>query len=199
MLNDSLVAINIYNKKTNKLLNKSKFIPILFYWNGEGILEKSILTNKEFIENYINNIDISNNLINIYLSYFYFKYNENGEEEYVEYNSSLLDLINEYSEKTTKDLNNVYKGFIENSIIIKYFIKAYLVSFGEEYKIDKTQNQEKIIIDIYTKIKNKYKNKLRKDTIINWVRSELIKENDINNKNIEFIINIIENILQNQE
>ena len=71
MLNDSLVAINIYNKDTKELYN-NKETPILYYWNGEGDLLQSILNDKQFKDNYINKINNIDVYRNMKMSYFYF-------------------------------------------------------------------------------------------------------------------------------
>jgi len=187
MLNDSLVSINIYNEKTGEIKNKNEYIPILFYWDGNNSLENSIINNDEFIDNYINKID-NNELLYIRLAYFYFRINENNEEEYIQYNKSLIDII-----KENNSLNNIYKDFI-GKYIIKYFIKGYLISFEREYKVNNELSSIDNIKDIWNQIHNKYQEKLSKNTFINWIRKEMINEN-IENNNIEFIINFIENIL----
>ena len=84
MTNDSLVAINVYEKSTNKLLNKVIGVPLLFYWDGEGDLFKTILNNQDFKNNYLN-FDNYKDYLNCEIGYFYFKFNEdNGNEEYLD-------------------------------------------------------------------------------------------------------------------
>ena len=69
--------------------------------------------------------------------------------------------------------------------------------FKEEYDHVQVFNQD-IIIEIYKKIKDKYKSKIEKQTLLNWIRSELINNDKVNSKNINFIINKLNNILQNE-
>jgi len=65
----------------------------------------------------------------------------------------------------------------------------------EDYDDVKVFNEE-IIIDIYNKIKNKYKERLNKTTFVNWIRNELITKDNLNNKNTNYIINILNNIFE---
>jgi hypothetical protein len=54
------------------------------------------------------------------------------------------------------------------------------------------------IIDIYKKIQHKYPNKISKNTVINYVRSELYQTYKLNTNNINWIINNLTNILSNE-
>ena len=53
------------------------------------------------------------------------------------------------------------------------------------------------IINIYEKIQNKYPKRVNKETITNYIRSELTKDNQLSTQNIDFCINKL-NILINE-
>ena len=68
----------------------------------------------------------------------------------------------------------------------------------DDYKDVKVFNED-IILDIYSKIKDKYKEKLNKETFINWIRQELINKNKINNNNSNYIIDYLKTVLINKD
>ena len=189
MENDSLVAINIYNKDTKELYN-NKETPILYYWNGDGDLLQCILNDKQFKDNYIskiNNIDI---YCNMKMSYFYFCYDEDNNEQYVDNSVLLSDYIS---------LNSFDSYSIVLKIIINHLYDLYSKAFnGKSYEKLNVFNED-IIIDIYDEIKNKYKERLLKNTLINWVRSEISKKEKLNEENENYIIDTLTNILKNKE
>ena len=185
MNNDTLVSLNIFNNENNQLINK---IPILYYWNGDGDLLDSIINNKTFLEKYLNNI--SYNLYNsLYLGYFFFEFDKDNNEIYKDNIIKISDYI---------DLDKFNSKNIINEIIIKHLYNLYKISMKDDYKDVKVFNED-IILDIYSKIKDKYKEKLNKETFINWIRQELINKNKINNNNSNYIIDYLKNVLINKD
>lgn len=187
MYRDSLVSINIYDKESKKLYNKS-LVPLLFYWNGEGELLNNIINDKKFINEYLNNIIEYKDFINLEMSFFYFKINENNEEEY----SDKSILISDYIK-----LNEFSSNQIIYNLIIPYFYELYEKAIGNKYEKLNVFNKE-IILDIYRQIKDKYKEKLYKKTFVNYIRSKLNEQKNINSYNINFIIEQINQILENE-
>lgn len=185
--NDSLVAINVYDKITYMLYNKS-CVPILFYWNGQGDLLESILKDEKFKETYLNTIIDYNVFKNLIISYFYFKFGEDGKEIYDDRVESI------YKYVKLKDFNSEQ---IIYQLVIPHFYELYEKALKEKYEDTKVFNKE-IITDIYTKIKNKYKEKIEKTTILNWIRSELINNDKIDNDNINYIIEKLTKILEHE-
>lgn len=170
MKNDSLVAINLtYN---NKLLNPSN-VPILFYWDGNGNLINEIIKDESFLSLIIKkcfNLEMYTNSI---LSYFYFK-DEN--ETYTEHEINIQDIIN-----VNSDLSYQY--------ITSICLKLYKLSMKKEFNnINKLENIE-LIKDIYSQIKTKYQNKFNVNSFINYVRSELQEQYNLNSNNSDIIIN----------
>ena len=84
MERESLVSINILNSE-NKLLNKTG-VPMLYYWNGNtDVLDD--LSNDEELINYSKGLfNEPTDYLKVNISYFYFKYDENHEEEYSDIN-----------------------------------------------------------------------------------------------------------------
>ena len=68
----------------------------------------------------------------------------------------------------------------------------------EEYNGEVT-NVNDTIIDIYNTLKNKFKTRISKTTIINWVRSVLLDTNHFNSNNCDYIIKELKIILKDIE
>jgi len=170
MQNDSLVAINI--TCDNKLLNPTK-MPILFYWDGNGNLFDELLKEESFI-NLINdkclNIAMFTKTI---LSCFYFK-DEN--EQYTEFESDIQNII-----EINSDLSYDY--------IISICMKLYKLSMKKEFENFNKLNRSDLIKDIFIQIKSKYKNKFNVESFLNYVRSELQEQYNLNQHNSDIIIN----------
>jgi len=179
---DSLVSINIYRDDEEKIINK---IPLLYYWNGEGDLINYILLDKQFKEKYLDKISLDN-ANHLQLGYFYFKYDEDDNEQYIE---NIINIYDYLDLSKFDSLNMIYE------LIKKHMFELYKLSMKENYDDVKVFNEE-IIIDIYNKIKDKYKERLNKITFINWIRNELISKDKLNNKNTNYIINILHNIFE---
>ncbi len=179
---DSLVSMNIFHEKQQHIINK---IPLLYYWNGEGDLLKNILNDKKFKNTYLDKINLDTYKY-LQLAYFYFKYDENDNEQYVENIIKFFDYIS-LSEFDSKNI--VYE------LIVKYMFELYKISMKLDYKDTKVYNEE-IIIDIYKQIKDKYKEKLNRITFLNWIRNELITKEQLNNNNTNYIIEQLNNIIE---
>jgi len=179
---DSLVSINIYRDDEEKIINK---IPLLYYWNGEGDLLINILSDKQFKEKYLDKISLDS-AKHLQLGYFYFKYDQDDNEQYIE---NIINIYDYLDLSKFDSLNVIYE------LIKKHMFRLYKLSMKEDYDDVKVFNEE-IIIDIYNKIKNKYKERVNKTTFINWIRNELITKDNLNNKNTNYIINILNNIIE---
>lgn len=188
MKNDSLISINIYNKETKELYNNDG-VPILYYWNGEGDLLQSILDDKQFRDKYVNKINSIDIYNNIKMSYFYFCYDEEGNEKYVDNSVLLSDYIS---------LNSFESYSIVLKTIIYHLYELYSKAFNKSYEKVNVFNED-IIENIYDEIKDKYKEKLLKNTLINWVRSEINKKEKLSEENENYTIDILTNILKNKE
>ena len=190
-MRDSLVAINIIND--DKLLNiNGNGIPLLFYWDGEDDVLDSIFRMDIFkakIYDVINNVD---NYTNSKIALFYFKYN-GDEEQYNELSVLIQDYIK--LKDFPEDKIDFYKEYIW-----QHFDYLYKSVYQEEY--DKDVNMlsiEDSILDIYDKIKEKHPKRVMKSTVLNYVRSELMKTNHLNMDNTDWIINKLDSLLNERE
>ena len=183
MTNDTLVSINVINEKTNTLLNLSQ-VPILYYWNGEGDLIKSIINDKSFKDQYIYPIRTYNDYNNRLICFFHFKFNdETGDEEYYDTGVS----IKEYFPLSELD-KNITLDLLQNKMI-----DLYKISINQDFVIT-SQDKEETIKQIYTKLKSLFGERVQQKTLVNYIRSILSKE-DLNSENSYYAINILENIL----
>lgn len=184
-MQETLVAINILDRYSNNLHNITENKePILYYWNGEGDLYQNLISDKAFINKYIEKINMDDYL-NLDICYFYFN-NTNNDEKYISNNVRLNDIV--LLENNEYDLKPILNELINDKIK-----KLYLLCFKEEYN----KNLEIIekIKDIYDIINEKYPNRLSIKSYINWIRSDFVKDEKLNNKNINYIINFITNSL----
>lgn len=188
-MKDSLVAINII--KDDKILN-SKGIPLLFYWNGKNDVLESMYKDNEFksyLYDLINSVEL---YTESKLAYFYFKY-DNDEEQYNDSIVPIQDFLK--LEDFPEDKISFYKEYIW--IHFSYLYKSV---FQEEY--DKDVNMlsiEDSILNIYDLIKEKHPKRVIKSTVLNYIRSELMKTNHLNMANTNWIIDRLERLLNEKE
>lgn len=187
-MKDSLVSINILEKNTNILLNKNS-IPLLYYWNGENDVLDELKNDEKFLEYCASLFTTPEKYLNISVGLFYFKYNENDEEEYSEVVKDIQDIL--YLDKF--DSYNIINHFL-----LYHFLELYKTAFKEDYS-NLVDNLNDIIIDIYNKLKDKFTKRISKNTVINWVRSVLLDKNHFNTINTNYIIKILEQKLENNE
>jgi len=170
MQKDSLVALNItYN---NTLLNPTN-VPILFYWDGVGNLFDCIIKDPKFTDIIKEKCFNFEMFSKSKITCFYFK---DDTEEYTEFESDIQDIL---------DINSE----LSYEFMIKICLKLYKVSMKSEFNnFNKLENDE-LIKDIYLQIKSKYKKKFNNESFLNYVRSELQTQYNINNHNSDIIIN----------
>jgi hypothetical protein len=187
MVHDSIVAINIVDLES-KVLNKT-LSPILYYWNGESDIVDNLRKDEQLAKQY-ESLFIMNpeKYSEIMLSYTYFKYDEEGNEQCDEKTVDIQDII--YLDK-----------FNSKSVTSHYLVKQFKILYQNSFKADVTSlaTNDELIIDIYKSVKNKFKSRLTKDTIINWVRSNLGETDHINPYNVNIMINNLKEILINEE
>jgi hypothetical protein len=192
---ESFVSINIYkssninDRTTNELYNDNG-VPLLYYCNDSTTLNDQLLNNnkfREFLNKHCFLLDIYENS---FISYFYFK-PDLEDDGYTQITLSLQEFI-------PLELMNDNERIFYKSYLQKIFENLYINTFKKHYYADIMFDTDGIIKDIYSKIITKYKDKLTKLTIINFVRSELQKMN-LKTNNIIYIINSLENILKDVE
>jgi len=189
---DSLVAINIINE--DKLLNiNGNGVPLLFYWNGEDNILESIFNVQHFNLNICNLINNIENYASSKIALFYFKYDENNKEQYNEISVLIQDYIK--LKDFPEDKIDFYKEYIW-----QHFAYLYKSVYQEDYNKDVNMlSIEDSILDIYDKIKEKHPKRVMKSTVLNYVRSELMKTNHLNMDNTDWIINKLDSLLNERE
>lgn len=180
MINDTLVSINVINQKTNTLLNESQ-VPLLFYFNGEGDLKHNIVFNKSFIEKYISKIKSYEDYKNILVCYFDFEFDEKtGDEVYHDEGFYL----HEYFHFSDLPINTIAGDLVEDKMK-----QLYKISTNNEY--NEKMPIGNLIHDIFIKLKSLYGERVQKETLINYIRSEINKDG-FDSINTHYCINILE-------
>lgn len=185
MIRDSLVAINI--TQFDKLLNNST-VPILFYWNGEGDIIDAITQNESFM-NYIKERCMTiNNYTKSKMSYFFFKYDSEDKEQYSENVSNIQD---------------VFAINLNEPFMLEYLITIFKQMHGDFMKAkydDQTMfNTSDVVVEIYDTIQQKFPNRFIKESVVNYVRSELKKKYLLNDINTNSVIDFLENIIKDKK
>ena len=188
-MKDSLVAINII--VNDKIINKNG-VPILFYWDGENSLIKDIYNDVSFKSLLYNSIINYDNYANAKLSFFYFTF-ENGEEKYTE-DFSIIQ-----NELTLKDLE-AEKSIFYKEYLLYHFLFLYKSAYHEDYGEDiSIMGIDDAVLDIYDKIQEKYPKRVIKSTVINYIRGELQKTDNLSMENTDWIIAQLETLLTERD
>jgi hypothetical protein len=67
------------------------------------------------------------------------------------------------------------------------------------YSGDIMFNTDDTVLEIYSRIQEKFPNRFVKESVLNYVRSELKKKYGLNNTNTETVIGYLENIIKDQK
>ena len=179
-----ILSLNLVKNSlnNNKILNPSNY-PILYYWDGNNQVINEILNNKEFSQ-YINDKII--NLDNYSFTKLYIiDYDLDSEN----YNQQIVDIqelyslsINNYNDLAYQYLYNIFK-------------KLYNISIKKEYKPTDNDTYIDDIIEIYTLLKNKFKERISVETLKQYIISQLQQEYKLNKNNIDYIINLYKDII----
>jgi len=185
-MRDSLVALNIVSEN-NILLNNTN-VPILYYWDGENNIKDSIIIDEEF-KNYIFSKVINIEYYsNTKIHYFYFKYDNDNES----YNEDTIVIQDLFKLSDLPDNNRIfYKEYLLNHFKFLYE-SAYHENYSEDISIIGIDDA---ILDIYDKIQEKYPKRVIKSTVVNYIRSELQKKDELTMANTDWIISQLENLL----
>ena len=189
-MQDTFCAINA--TILNKLINKNQ-IPIVYYYNGnDNDIINDIMKSAEFLD-FINNNILTQENGYFYgkISIFYYKDNDYTEQSFYLRNKLLI-----------TDIEQDLSRAIYLPIIFNIFNYLFEKAFNKKYEAINIDNNECIIENIkaiYNKICEKYT--ISFDTIINYISKNLYayELTDINykfnNKDVNYIINDITNIL----
>ena len=94
-------------------------------------------------------------------------------------------------------LDKFESDYIVLHYLLLHFKTLYKNSFKEEYTGDNIDIVN-TIKEIYRVIKDKFKTRISKTTVMQWVRSVLLDENHFNRKNSDYIYNKLNEILKEE-
>ena len=177
------VAINL--SINDKLLNDNKF-PIVFYWDGQSDIVKDIKNNGNFMNM------ITSNCFNIH-SYsdakLYLTYINDDK-----FDEKVMDIEEMFPfEEITTDTN----------FMLGYICDILLELYGKVFKNDYPRNDLDLIDfkyeikDMTKRIQDYYINKsVTSDTIINYVYSQMNEKDKLIQKNKDYLIKTMKNIIE---
>lgn len=182
---DSLVAINIISN--DKLINKNG-TPLLFYWDGKQDINEALHSDKSFLDYLYHTVLNKDNFTNSLFSFFQY-YIEDEKEHYKEDKIIVQDFIK------FKDMDDDKVSFYKD-YLLDHFLFLYKSAYHEEYYQDiSIIGIDDSILNIYDKIQEKYPKRVIKTTVVNYIRSELMKTDNLNIENTDWIILKLENLL----
>lgn len=186
MTRDSLVALNVVDK--DDILHNPTSVPILFYWNGEDELEDHLSKDEEFKKFIAEETFVATHYTSASINYFFFKYDENKEEQYTEHKINVQDLF------LLKNMTEQESIFFY-SYLKKYFNKLYYNAFKKDYEWGNESDIDAALKDIFNKIQELHPERFSMESLCNYVRLQLQKYDSMNSNNTEFILDKIRNIL----
>ena len=189
-MNESLVAINVISD--DRIINKNG-TPILFYWDGQQDIYEAFKENTSFIDYLMHTVVNKDKYTNAYFSFFKYFLDTNKTERYFEDKLNIQDFLKLKNLKPEESL--FYKEYLLN-----HFLYLYKSAYHEEYKEDiSIMGIDDAVLDIYDKIQEKYPKRVIKSTVINYIRSELQKTDNISIENTDWIILQLETLLTERE
>lgn len=166
-MKDTLVAINIIDELNGTLVNNQKY-PILYYWNGEdhdGLFE-SLRHDSNFKKYVLKGVS---DYFTSRMYFFYFD-NRDGDERYTEQNKTIQEYV------SYDDLSDEHHRVLIHKYVFPAFDKLYNDVFKTSYPNCNVDNIYDIVKSIYVKIKNKYGDRVSVNTVVNYVRSQMMNE-----------------------
>lgn len=183
---NNTVAINILIN--DKLFNKNN-VPIIYYWDREQDIDKALKKSEVFINTIIANTCTVDTYLNSSISYIYYIINDDNTDKYSEYSA----VIQKWLPLNELEKYEAYKPFFMD-FIKPIFLSLYVSVYKSDYIVENFSEND--IAEIYNNIRSKYSpDRVNKDTILNYVMSELLKIG-LTQVNSEYIINKLENIIK---
>ena len=185
-MRNTLVAINILNG--DYLINE-RGVPFLFYWDGVNDIDKTLAESSELKKYLYEKVINKDNYTSLRLAMFYFKYTEDNEEQYYEKKIDLQSFIKLID--IEEDKRMFYKEYLW-----QHFQFLYDSAYHESYnKTVSLFDIDDAILDVYDKIQEKYPKRVIKSTVVNYIRGELQKNNNLSMENTNWIIERLEKLL----
>lgn len=186
-MKQSLVAINII--VNGKLINKNN-IPICYYWDNKTDIKEALKNDNSFKTYIIDNICNIENYTNASIAVMM---NTNDSEadvkdSYYEFTADIQEwyCLNDLSEDT---------GFYEE-YLIKHMNYLYNCVYKVDFEFQGGPFIKEDLKSIYEKIRNKYdEQRVNRNTVINYIRSQLLTTDKLNTQNTEFILKKLTDII----
>lgn len=181
---ENFIAINIVIKeKTNSTIINE--FPIIFYWNGESEIVHDFYENKNF-----KNLIAKTFTFDLYdKSYINLEYVNTNTDESKEKTFAVQDLF-PFAEMDDILISNFKFDYLEQT-----FRLLYSRVLKEGYKNENLKESQVIIRDLYDRIKNGVTKPVSKDTIVNYIREQLLEKTKLSKQNIDHLINILNYIV----
>ena len=179
-----IVSLNFIKNddKNNSICVSPSNYPILYYWDGQETVFDAMIEEIGFVEllttQYFTLENYSN--ISIYMN----EYNLDNNE----YDQEIVELQKKLP-LTLDILHNLAYTYIETILI-----DLYKISMKEDYKLIVESHIDNII-NIYTILKDKYKERISQETLKQYILSQLQQKYKLNNFNCEYVIKLYNDIL----
>ena len=179
-----IISLNIIKKSNTELpvyLNPTNF-PILFFWNGQNTMIQEMKADEEFMKLLLNQICTVNNYSSSFINVLSY---DMDTEEYKQYTIAIQDFI---------DLDDDLLGDLEYSYIETILLNLYKIAMKKDYKLIVESSIDNIL-NIYTILKNTYKERVSPTTIKQYILSELQQTYKLNNNNCNYVIQVFNDII----
>lgn len=183
MNKESFIAINIVIKNNidNNIINE---FPIIFYWDGESEIVDDFFENNNFrsIIGKTLNFDFYDK------SYIKLTYVNVDNDELKEKTFAVQELF-------PFEKLDIISGNFKFDYLEQTFRLLYSRVLKEGYKNENLKESQIIIKDLYEQIKNGVAKPVSKETIVNYIREQLLEKTKLNKQNIDHLINILNYIV----
>lgn len=183
---DNFVAINIIVKDKENFSKIVNEYPIIFYWNGESDMVEDFITDESFtvlVQKVYQTGLYENAFIRIEFV--------NGKDlKYNETSYAVQDLF------PLEKITDIITGNFKFNYIKDIFLSLYKIALKEEYKSEYPLESQVIIKDLYDRIKNGITKPVSKETIVNYIREQLIEKTYLSKENINYLISLLEYIIK---
>ena len=179
-----LISINFIktNNKNNSICLNPDNYPIIFYWDGTMTIFDALVEDLGFINllksQYCTVDNYSN--INLYMNEF------DIEEE--SYSQEILEL------QSKLPLSLDILQYLAYKYIETILLDLYKISIKEEYKL-LVESDIDNIVNIYTILKDRYKERINPETLKNYILSQLQQKYQLNQTNCDYVIKIYSDII----
>lgn len=192
------VSINICyrdNEYSNIVLLNENSYPIIYWWNtGEDLLD--CIKDDEKFKKIIFDKCINKKLYDkSFLSIFYY---DTDIDEYIEKIINIQDFYSIINISLIDPENDFYYEYVL-PIFEELFTNVYKITY-DQYNSDGTYDiqlsNESRIADIYQRIIHGVKREITLETVLNYIRKQLLDNTKLTKENIDIIINKLNNLLK---